>query len=392
MELTVVRGSSKDATQLVRGTGGGVLLLSMRRLADVVAFCVQYELEDVMTELTGADRVQVGGARALDRSRRAYRAARAATRSRRVAQSLAPAPSTVPLDRDYELFFPVFNNAYELFALAAVPDWRRRCRAAACYINEVWAHVMPEYLLELLAEFDHVFIGVQHPVEDVARLIGRPCSYLPLGVDVLRFAPWPHPAARVIDVCNIGRRSPVTHAALLALARERRIFYYHDTVAASGGGKQHTFHVDDPAAHRLLLAGLLQRSRYFIANRGRINEPEFTQGHDEIAGRFYEGAAAGAVMLGEAPRTPEFRAQFGWPDAVIPLPFDSPDVARLLAARDADEERLARARVENVRQAARRHDWSARIRTILETVKVAVPAALRAREERLHALASEFHF
>jgi hypothetical protein len=385
--------STSDArpagARLVPGAGGSVLLLSMRRLADVVAFCLQYELEDVVAEVTGADRVEVGDRGALERSRRAYKLVRLATGSRRLARAGAPRASTVKLERDYELFFPVFNHVHELFALATVPDWRRRCRRAACFINELWPHLLPGYLLELLAEFDHVFLGVRHPIAEVERIVGRPCHYLPLAVDVLRFTPLPDGPARTIDVCNIGRRSPVTHEALLRLARERGLFYYYDTVAASGaGGKQRTFRVDDAGEHRLLLASLLQRSRYFIANRGRVNEPEFTQGRDEISGRFYEGAAAGTVLLGEPPGTEEFARQFDWPDAVIPLPFDSPAVAGVLAALDRDPERLARIRRENARQAALRHDWVHRLRAVFATLGLPPTEAMLAREQRLQALAT----
>jgi len=376
---------------LVPGRGGDVLLLSMRRLADLVAFCLQYEFEDVVAEVTGADRVDAGGRVSLERSRRAYKLARFATRSSRFARGWTPRPSTVSLERDYELFFPVFNHVHELFALAAVRDWRRRCRVAACFINELWAHLLPGYLLELLAEFDHVFVGVRHIVGEVERIVGRPCSYLPLAVDVLRFAPSPEAPARAIDVCNIGRRSPVTHGALMGMAREGRIFYYYDTVAASGAGrKERTFRVDNPSEHRLLLASLLRRSRYFIANRGRINEPEYTRGNDEISGRFYEGAAAGTVMLGEPPRTAEFERQFDWPDAVIPLPFDSPDVARRLAELDQDPARLDRIRRDNVANAALRHDWVHRIRTVFETLGLRPTEAMLARERQLQALAARY--
>lgn len=361
----------------------------MRRLAHVVAFCLQYEFEDVVAEVTGADRVDAGDREALELSRRAYKLARLATGSRRFARACTPRPSTIALDRDYELFFPVFNNAYELFALATLPDWRRHCRVAACFVNELWVHLLPRYLLELLAEFDHVFLGVRHTVGEVARVVGRPCSYLPLAADVLRFSPFPEPPPRTIDVCNIGRRSPVTHEALLGLARERRIFYYYDTVAASGDGKkQRTFQVDDASEHRLLLASLLQRSRYFIANRSRVDEPEFTMGRDEIAGRFYEGAAAGTIMLGEPPRTEEFERQFGWPDAVIRLPFDSPDVGRVLVELDEDPPRLARIRRENARNAALRHDWVHRIRAVFDILGIAPTEAMLAREKRLQALAT----
>jgi hypothetical protein len=375
--------------RIIAGSGGGVLLLSMRGSERVVAFCQQYEFEDVVAEVTGADRVEPGDRGAVERSRRAYKLARLGTGSRRLARALAPRPSTVRLERDYDLFFPVFNNAHELFALATLPDWRARCRIGACFVAELWVQLLPRYLLELLAPFDHIFVGVRHVVDEVAEIVGRPCTYLPLAADVLRFTPLPENPPRAIDVCNIGRRSPVTHGALLRLARDRRIFYYYDTVAASGAGqRQRTFQVGDAAEHRLLLASLLQRSRYFIANRGRVNEPEFTQGRDEISGRFYEGAAAGAVMLGEAPRTPEFGSQFDWPDAVIPLPFDSPDAGGVLDALDADPQRLERVRGANVRNAALRHDWGHRLRAVFDRLGLPPTEGMLARDRRLQAVAT----
>jgi len=360
----------------------------MRRLSTLAAYSLQHEFEDVVSAVTGADRVEADDARALEFSRRVHKLLRRATRSPGIARAWMPSPSTVRLEQDYDLFFPIFSHAHELFALTTVPGWRRHCRRAACFVNELWGHLWPGELLELLADFDHIFLGARHLTEEVSQLVGRPCTYLPLATDVLRFAPLPHSPARVIDVCNIGRRSPITHEALLTLARERRIFYYYDTIAASGANlKQRTFHVDRPAEHRLLLAGLLQRTRYSIANRSRVNEAEAAQ-HEVISSRFYEGAAAGTVMLGEAPRSDEFTRQFGWRDAVIPLPFDSPEVASTLKELDSDPERMERTRRENVRQSALRHDWVHRWRTVLETLGVAPTHAMRDREQRLQELAT----
>jgi len=382
--------TSGDAgSRLVPGAGGRVLVLSMRRLADLVAFCLQYEFEDVAAEVTGADRVEADGRSSLERWRRAYKAVRLTTRSRGLARALAPLPPTVRLEREYDLFLPVFNHAFELHALSAVPDWRKRCRTAACFVNEIWSDQIPGYLVELLAEFDHVFLGFRQPVAAVARLTGRPCSYLPYGADVVRFAPFPNPPGRPIDLCNIGRRSPVTHQALLRLASGGRpFFYYFDTVAASGAGfKQRTFRVDAPREHRLLLASLLRRSRFFIANRARVNEPEAIQGQDEIAARFFEGAAAGTVVLGEAPRTEEFRRLFDWPDAVIHLPFDSPDVGDILADLDRDPARLERIGRSNVRNAALRHDWLHRIQAIFDALGLPPTPAMAARAAQLRTIA-----
>ncbi|HTC53372.1 MAG TPA: glycosyltransferase [Steroidobacteraceae bacterium] len=370
---------------------GNVLLLSQRRIADLVAYCMVYEFEDALASLTAAQRIDATDLPALEFSRRAYKLARFASGSPRLARRLAPYPSNkVTLQRDYELFFPMFSHVYELYALASIPNWRQRCHKAACFITEVWSDWLPEYLVEMLSQFDHIFIGGPYGVADISRISGRPCSYLPLAADVLRFAPASVEQPRAIDLCNIGRRSQITHQALVAHAENGQFFYYYDTVAASGSdGKHRTFRVENAREHRQMLATLLKRSRYYIANRSMVNRPEFTAGREEISARFYEGAAAGAVMLGEAPRSDSFKGQFDWQDAVIHLPFDSPDIARFLAELDADPERVQTARRANVRHAALRHDWLHRISTAFDMLGLAPTAAMRARARRLEQIAAQ---
>jgi Glycosyl transferases group 1 len=367
-----------------------VLLLSQRRVADLAAFCLAYEFEDTFAAVTDAQRIDVTDFPALEFSRRAYKLARRAIRSPRLARQLSPPPRTkVVLERDFDLFFPVFSHTFELYSLATIPNWRQRCNKAACFISEVWSDMLPEYLLELLSGFDHIFIGHRHPVKDVARITGRPCTYLPLAVDVPRFAPLSCAQPRPIEVCNLGRRSPITHQALLDDAQRRHSFYYYDTVAASGADlKNRTFRVDNPYEHRLKLATLLKHSRYYIANRSYVNKPEFTAGRDEVSARFYEGAASGTVMIGEAPRTEEFKRQFDWPDAVIHVPFDSPDIDRILARLNSDPERLQAVRRNNVRHAAQRHDWLHRILAVFDTLGLAPTLKMQARAKRLEQIAS----
>jgi hypothetical protein len=141
-------GPEHGGARLVPSGGGDVLLLSMRRLANLVAYCMAYEFEDVIGEVTGADRVEADDLAALELSRRVYKLTRIVTGSRRVARALSPQPSIVPLQRDYELFFPIFNHTHELYTLATIPGWRKRCRYAACFITELWLHLLPRYLLE----------------------------------------------------------------------------------------------------------------------------------------------------------------------------------------------------------------------------------------------------
>jgi hypothetical protein len=368
-----------------------VLLLSQRRIADLVAYCLAYEFEDTFAAVTDARRIDAVDLPALEFSRRAYKLVRLASGSPGLAHLLAPSPrNRVVLEHDFDLFFPVFSHSYELYSLAFIPNWRRRCRKAACFITEIGSDELPKYLLELLSAFDHVFLGQYHRVQDVARITGVPCTYLPFAVDVPRFAPASPDLPRPIDVCNIGRRSPVTHQALLDDAERRRSFYYYDTVAASGSDlKQRTFRVDNPHEHRGMLATILKHSRYFIANRSYVNKPELTAGRDEISARFYEGAAAGTVMIGEAPRTEEFKRQFDWPDAVFHLPFDSPDIDRILANLNGAPERLRAVRCNNIREAALRHDWLHRIRVVFDVLGLAPTEEMRRRAQRLDQIAAQ---
>ena len=90
-------------------------------------------------------------------------------------------------------------------------------------------------------------------------------------------------------------------------------------------------------------------------------------------------------MLRKPPRTPLFEAQFDWPDALIRLPFDSPEIARLLAELDADPEQLSRVQRSNVRNAALRHDWVLSCSRGLRGSWSPPTAGMLAREERLKA-------
>jgi hypothetical protein len=212
-------------------TPGKVLLLS---IADLVAYCLAYEFEDTFADtfaaVTGAERIDATGLPALE-SRRAYKLARLASGSPRLARRLAPYPrSKVVLEGDFELLFPVFSNAYELYSLATIPNWRPALPQGGLLSPRSGRR---EYLLELLSAFDHIFLGQRHSVQEVARITGRPCTYLPLAVDVPRFTPASLDQPRPINVCNIGRRSQVTHQALLEEEERHQGFYYYDSMCSA---------------------------------------------------------------------------------------------------------------------------------------------------------------
>ena len=368
-----------------------VLLLSMREAARQVGYCALYEFEYVLQELCDVTVLAPRDLEVLHPSRRRYRLARLLGASPALAGSLPARQPEFRVDHDYDVFLAVFNHTHELFALKTVAaDYRKRCRTAICYLGEAWGHNLPAYLLELLRDFDHVFCGIKSACEGVARITGRPCGYVPMGIDAVTFCPYPDPPARSIDVCQLGRRSPVTHEALMDFARRSGRFYYYDTTRtppAKRSTSQLTFEVTDVMQHRMLLANLLKRSRYFVANRAYANLPAWTAGVHEIATRYYEGAAAGAVMVGEPPDSDEFRLQFDWPDAVVRLPFDAPEVAELVKRLDAEPARLAAIRRNSVVGALERHDWLHRWRAMLDAVGRPPTPSMLERGRRIAELA-----
>src|SRR5262249_17268751 len=158
-------------------------------------------------------------------------------------------------------------------------------------------------------------------------------------------------------------------------------FYLHDTFPASD------MQPYDHRAHRNVFANIAKRSQYFMVAPGKVNVPTETVGQVEIGFRYYEGSAAGAVMIGQVPDCRSFRERFDWPDAVIEIKPDGSDVVARLAELSAQPERLRAIGRRNAAEALRRHDWVYRWKQILETAGVAPSPGMIARERRLTELA-----
>ena len=182
----------------------------------------------------------------------------------------------------------------------------------------------------------------------LAEATGRPCHYLAPSTDTLKFCPYPRAPKRVIDFYAMGSRPPETHKALLRMADARDWYYVYDTV----GNCRVSSHVE----HRSRLAEMIKRSRFFLVTTARWYDHERTGGQEELGLRYFEGAAGGAVLVGDAPRNASFKEHFGWQDSVIPVPFDSGDIADVLAELDANPSRLERISKTNVLNSLRRHD------------------------------------
>jgi hypothetical protein len=166
------------------------------------------------------------------------------------------------------------------------------------------------------------------------------------------------------------------------MAAKKDIFYIYDTAVDAGD-----MQLADHRQHRNLLANTAKRSRFFMVGPAKMGVPEDTHGQLEVGYRYFEGSAAGAVMIGQAPDCDSFRELFGWPNAVIEIKADGSDVAEVLSSMSAQPEQLHNISRRNAREALLRHDWVYRWKQILNIAGLQPTSAMEAREKRLKQLA-----
>ena len=361
--------------------GARVLLVSLRRSNAHAAWCSNYEFEDVIQAVDDVDVLELGPGRHAGVRQRVARSLAWHGRHR-LFRRLNPGVHPVALERNYDLLVFVCMNVWDLLYLNAVKGWRERARVKACYMVELYtgfAQRHPE-LVRLLADFDHVAQAFSGNVDTLAGILSKPCHHVPLAADVSRFTPYPDPPRRVIDVLSVGRRAEGVHRELRRLSAARGLFYLYDTIPGP------LVRPGSPVEHREMLASAARRSRFFVAYPAKFGDEE-NGGQLEVGARYYEGTAAGAVLLGQAPTAPAFRADFPWPGAVVETRADGSDVAEVLSnleARPAEVERISHL---NATTALRRHDWAHRWRSLLEIAGIPPRPALAQRLGALERLA-----
>ncbi len=357
------------------GHTGRVLIISTRQAYPHAFRCLRHEFEDVVASVdSGRILAPLASPRRRGLVRRVFR--KLDTSAGRVWRGFSPRPRVA-----FDLAFIGCTTLADLVGLNPAP-WRGVAKATACCVDDLYANRDRKRTgeLALLREFDFVFTGCEGSVEEFSAILGKPCRYLPFSVDTLMFCPYPHPPRRMIDIHAMGRRPAETHSAFRQLVRRRDWFYLYDT--------SYEPQVSSYLEHRQRLADLIGRSRYFLVNPGKMTTAEIN-GQEEIGYRYFEGAAAGAVMIGEKPRTPAFGRLFDWPDSVVHLPFNSPEVERAIEPLERDPDRVERIRRTNVAQSLRRHDHVHRWGEVLAVAGLPPTRAMEARLRLLERRARE---
>jgi Glycosyl transferases group 1 len=345
-------------------------------------YCAQYEAQDVLSDAVDVDLIHLEPGRG-------YKFKEAWQRRllfRDVTRQLIyanPGLHKVRLTQEYDLFLVMCQMEHDFLNISAIEGWQDHCRTSVCWIQEMWAARIPlcKYWIHSLRRFDHVFVSARDTVAALSDAIGQPCRWLPDAVDALRFSPYPNPPARIIDVYSIGRRREEIHRALLEAAGRRDIFYVYDTFIGSMSD------VLNYREHRDFFSNMAKRSQFFVVAPAKAEIPEETGGQVEVGARYYEGAAAGTVMIGQAPQGEAFQELFPWQDAVIPLRADGSDVIKVLSSLKAEPERISAISRRNAAESLLRHDWIYRWKEILKVAGIEPSPRMKLREQRLRDLA-----
>ncbi|MFC5554335.1 glycosyltransferase [Methylobacterium iners] len=298
-----------------------------------------------------------------------------------------PRTSKAELTSNCDLFIFVAANIDSLAELNNLSGWRARSGIKVAYIIEIWSHMLKDKkpYVEILSNFDFIYTLHANTANDLHKMTGIPCAFLPTAVDALEASPYPNTPARTIDVLSIGRRSETVHKELLQISRKTSFFYDYDSVNISNTS------VYDWSEHRFLTFSKIKRAKYFVCfdhMLARGHKFSESRGDQVIPSRLFEGAACGAIMIGSAPQCPEFERIFHWPDAVIALPSDPKEILDFLTCLNADHERIAKLQTAGVVESLRSNDWSHRWSKILNDVGAEQPARLLTRLSRLEAHAS----
>jgi len=363
-----------------------VLIISQRKLKRFPGYGPFYEFEESVEDLADADRVDLSTSGIesiwIRTSQRVNSALRLATGGRIGNGGPLPGAADAILRKDYDLALFVCVDFSDIRLLNLVRGLRERSQRVAVFVPEHWSTDYNHYRTRLLPYriVDHIFVGFDDLVGPISQASGCPTTALPIAVNATRFRPTRSWNERIYDVCWTGRRMKPMHEDLMRLVTAHGWRYYFDTL--SNG------QFDDLQEQRTWLAALLGDSRFAIAHYSRVTQPEITKGQRQLGGRFMESAAAGNVLVGAAPTTPQFHSCMPWQDAVIPVAEDESRVDRILLQLASDPERMNAISRRNVAGTLRHNDWAHRWATVLEAMRMPATPGLNARLSELEAEAS----
>lgn len=248
----------------------------------------------------------------------------------------------------------------EAFTLDLLRDWDRRVGLKILYILDTFES-QTRTLRRVVdsVRWDLAITSFSGAVPFLERETDRPWHAVPQGVRLDRFEP-SAPECRLIDFSAYGRRDALAHRSLLEWCRGSHRFYDYSVIGRLQPGH-------DPRDVYALYAWHLVHSAFTLAWPVEATTPGRVRTFSPVTCRWFEAAASATVIVGRAPRDPEFREFFG-DDAIIEVGPEARDPSDLWPLwQDLWKQRhdLLQQVAERRRRRAHMWTWQCRVETIL---------------------------
>jgi hypothetical protein len=313
-------------------------------------------LEDEIVRQTGAQRFTVSHTPWMQKLNRRFGHG---TRYERLRRFLPKRPLVLPAKT--EVIWQVLMGP-ENYSLDLFKDWQNGARHIV-YLFDTLSSQMP--LIRRLfsgREWDVCVTSFDDAIPLLERETGRSWHHADQAV-ALDYFPSVPMEEKVIHFSSYGRRHPRVHEAVLRFCAAKGLYYDFTTHDRSG-----------PTADLLTLlrqfAWHLSHSQFTFCWPVEMTNPARAGELSPITCRWFEAAAAAAVMLGQPPKNPHFRQFFG-DDSVTPINPDaevSAIVSQLEQIWQQRTELSARAAVLR-QKLGMQLDWSDRVKRMLGFIR-----------------------
>jgi hypothetical protein len=206
-----------------------------------------------------------------------------------------------------------------------------------------------------LVPWDLTITSFSEAVPDLQQLTRRTWHCIAQGITPTRFYPLDVSETPAIAFSSYGRRVPKIHAAIQAFCKNRKLHY--DFTVASG-----LIPNTDPCDNYELLGWHLRQSWFSVCWPVEVTHPARADRYSPMTCRWFESAASGSIMIGQAPRDPNFARYFG-SDLVEPLDPEGTveQITRRLVELWDRRSELRAHRLQQYRERAETWTWSARV-------------------------------
>lgn len=291
--------------------------------------------------------------------------------------------SEVPVE-GADILLLVGMGPSSLRMLQALPKWRAKYTKVLAYIVDIYPPSDQTFDRHLAGKIDLLFVSYSQMVDRLRNLLEVETSFLPQAADVLKAGGYI--TDKRIDVAAFGRQPRDVLETLIETSKASK----HSDLFAWWSEQKYPF-TRNMLQDQSAFTTILNRSRISLCYRFEDTHPQSFKGVSPITARWFESAAAGCVIAGSRPSSPEGEDVLNWKDSVIDLSTDGKTCVDQLQKLLSDPQRICDIAFRNFQNAALSHDWGHRIVTLMESVSAAIPPALDDRLALLSRQALDDH-